>query len=169
MSESFEEAVKFVLNSGLDYGSLTKTDEFKMVNTRQICSFMGAFSRLEIALIGDLYEINMSGRGAMKLLVLYRVEHQECYYAYVSVKSPELKKRIREEAKTMKGIVLKVRCIESETDTFELTDIESLDNPCNFGRFICTDCGHDYGFDAHEACDICESPVEQVFDFYKKQ
>lgn len=127
-----------------------------------------AFVNLEIILKGDLYRVVFSGVDNIDLTILYKVKagSKECCYATVIVKDESLKRKIRKNAKTMKGVELKVRCISGGTDYFKLVDIIELDKPCNFGRYICSDCGYDYGFDETNRCCICEEKVKKVYDFY---
>ena len=157
----------------MDYGALSKTDEYKIVlaNSPMLQPFTDTFKGLQLTLIGDLYQILFSGVDNIKLVILYKVIDTECYYATVDVKDQELKHVLRKNAKTMKGVKLTVKCIAGGLDYFELVDIIELDNPCIFGRWICTNCHYDYGFDDPQGygCDICESKIEQVFDFYKNK
>ena len=168
-----DEAVRFVCNSNLYYGALSKTDEYKIVlaNSPRLQPFTDTFKGLQLTLIGDLYQILFSGVDNIKLVILYKVIDTECYYATVDVKDQELKHVFRKNAKTMKGVKLTVKCIAGGLDYFELVDIIELDNPCMFGRWICSNCHHDYGFNDPQGygCDICESKIEQVFDFYKNK
>lgn len=164
--------VEQLKNSNLDYGTLSQTEEYKiaLANSPMLQSFTDTFKGLQITLTGDLYQMIFSGVDNVKLVILYKVIDTECYYATVEVKDQELKQKLRENAKTMKGVKLTVKCVAGGVDCFELIDIIELDNPCMFGRWICTNCHHDYGFDDPQGygCDICESKIEQVFDFYKK-
>ena len=170
--KTLDDAIRFVCNSNLDYGTLSQTEEYKMalVNSPMLQSFTDTFKGLQITLTGDLYQMLFSGIDNVKLVILYKVIDTECYYATVEVKDKELKQKLRENAKTMKGVKLTVKCVAGGVDCFELIDIIELDNPCMFGRWICTNCHHDYGFDDPQGygCDICESKIEQVFDFYKE-
>lgn len=166
-----DKAMEFILASKLDYASLTKTDEYRIVNInslyRSFTSMMYCMKlELEILLKGDLYKIIFDGVDDIKLLILYKVEGIEHYYATVFVNDESLKKRIRENAKTMKGVELKVKCISGGIDYFELVDIYKLNEQCNFGRYICTDCGYDYGFEVKSDCCICEGKVKKIYDFY---
>ena len=166
----FEKAVDFVVNSKLDYAALTETKEYKIVNANMdiLQSFTDAmaFVKFETILIGDLYRSVFSGINKIDLTILYKVKNKECYYAKVRVEDENLKRRIRESAKSMKGVKLKVRCIAGGIDYFELVNVIGINKSCNFGRCICPNCGYDYGFEETERCCICGSKVRKVFDFY---
>lgn len=171
MDMYLDKAMEFILTSKLDYASLTKTDEYKIINTNSLYkSFTNMMYTMKlglgILLKGDLYKIIFDGVDDIKLLILYKVEGVQYYYATVFVNDESLKRRIRENAKTMKGVELKVKCINGGIDYFELVDIYNLDEQCNFGRYICTDCGYDYGFEVTNGCCICEGKVKKIYDFY---
>ena len=108
---TLDDAIRFVCNSNLDYGTLSQTEEYKMalVNSPMLQSFTDTFKGLQITLTGDLYQMLFSGIDNVKLVILYKVIDTECYYATVEVKDKELKQKLRENAKTMKGVKLTVK------------------------------------------------------------
>ena len=123
--KTLDDAIRFVCNSNLDYGTLSQTEEYKMalVNSPMLQSFTDTFKGLQITLTGDLYQMLFSGIDNVKLVILYKVIDTECYYATVEVKDKELKQKLRENAKTMKGVKLTVKCVAGGVDCFELIDI----------------------------------------------
>lgn len=80
--------VEQLKNSNLDYGTLSKTEEYKMAlaNSPMLQSFTDTFKGLQITLTGDLYQMIFSGIDNVKLVILYKVIDTECYYATVEVK-----------------------------------------------------------------------------------
>lgn len=170
---TFQESCEFIQNNKLDYGSLVKTEAYKrfMAEFSLNVSFNQAVVGFEIDLIGDLSSIMLQGTDCMKLSVMYSLHGCEPVYARVLVTDEKLKREIRLNAKTNRGVKLHVKAEPSGVDTFELINIIELDDVCNFGQYICQKCGHNYMFDSDSegGCCICGGEVKQVFDFYNKE
>lgn len=160
-----------IFEKDLDYTSLIKTDEFrKYMSTLPLTmSFNQIAAGFPINIIGDLTEIKIFGRNEMFLIVMYDLVNTEPSYARIEVKDDTLKQEIRQKFRTNRGVNLRVKCTSNGVDTFELVDIIEYDNICNYGQWICSECGYNYRFDNPDGhgCCVCEGKIEQVFDFYK--
>lgn len=168
---ALEEALSKIESDNLDLASLINTDEYKAV-CETLCmseSFNQVFKGYKLDLIGDLVELKMFGTDYMSLFIVFDLVGINPVYARVDVEDESLKKKIREEAKTNKGVHLRVRCTSSGVNTFELIEIKDLDKPLVFGQFVCSECGYNYKYDNPQGynCCICGEKIIEVHDFYK--
>lgn len=169
---TFEEALEKIEKENLDLASLIKTDEYKVV-CEKMCSyhsFNQVFQGYELDLVGDLDSFKVYDTDCMTLFVIFSLMGTQPLYARVDIFDEDLKKQVREKAKTNKGVHLRVKCIASGVDTFELIEIKDLDKPLVFGQWVCSDCGHNYKYDDPQGCCccICGKEIKEVHDFYNK-
>lgn len=167
---TFEEALEKIKRDNLDLSSLIKTDEYKIV-CNKICmrrSFNQEFYGYELDLIGDLVEFKLYDTDCMTLVIIFSILGSQPVYAGVEVYDEDLKKQIREKAKTNKGVHLRVKCLSGGVDKYELIEIKDLDMPLVFGQWVCSECGYNYKYDDPQGykCCICNSEIKEVHDFY---
>lgn len=155
-----------ILNKGLDYATLVKTDEFKkiMFNTDMSLSQLMAGSNFTITLIGDVDCIVMYENETV-LQVVYNYVGTRKEYVTIRVRDKKLQHEVREKLYCGKEVTLKIKGMyggQFDTD-FALAEIvDAKPRARKFKHYICKECGYDFGYDSqkHTTCSVCGGKLE---------
>lgn len=157
------------IESGVDLRTIMSQEYFPVVNDSML---QGIPMRIK----GDLMEVKQFGVNEIALIVLVTSDHNSQQYARILVKNEDLKAKILSSAKTYTGIDVQTILNTNNLMIFELTEIKELNQPLNFGRWICPDCGTDYGYDGSckgHYCEICGESAKHklinVTNFYTEE
>ena len=71
-------------------------------------------------------------------------------------------KTVRRSLETSRSVRLKVKCAREGVKTFDLVSIEEMNQRPRFPVYVCSECGHSYGYrkPKSKSCIICETPFK---------
>lgn len=155
-----------ILDKGLDYATLVKTNEYKkiMFNIDMSLSRLMAGSDFTITLVGDLDCIVMYENETV-LQVVYDYSGTNKQFVTVRVKDKKLQTEVREKLYCGKEVTLKIKGMyggQYDTD-FALAEIvDARPRARKFKHYICKECGYDFGYDnaKHTTCLCCGGSLE---------
>ena len=150
----------------MDFLKLSKTEEYARLASKLSLSTnvdYAIFGDRVLTLKGDVSIILIHRDGSISLGVIYDFDSRIGErMATVNVSDKSLIETVRRSLKTSRSVRLKVKCAMEGVKTFDLVSIEEMNQKPRFPVYVCSECGHSYGYRKPESksCIICETPFK---------